>query len=309
MRILSCLIALCLLGLLGSCDFQEQPGDDTLRVVATIFAPYDFARAVAGGLAGVTMLLPPAGESHSFEPTPRDVIAIRRCDVFIYVGGESDAWVERILSGMDTSRMRVVTLMDCVDTVEEAIIEGMQAGNEYGGEELDEHVWTSPKNAALITRKIAAAMCAADPRNAEQYRQNTLTYLAELDALDAAFQSLVGGAARRTIAFGDRFPFRYFTDAYGLDYCAAFPGCSAETEAGAKTVIFLIEKIRAEGIPVVFHTELSNRSMAGAIAGATGAQVRQLHACHNISREDFAAGRTYLDLMEENLEALRAALY
>ncbi|MDR2686982.1 MAG: metal ABC transporter substrate-binding protein [Oscillospiraceae bacterium] len=275
-------------------------------MVATIFAPYDFARAVAGDLAAVTMLLPPAGESHSFEPTPQDIFKIRNCGVFVYVGGESDAWVERILSATDTSGMRVVTLMDCVDTVEEALAPGMEGdGGEAG---LDEHVWTSPKNAKLITRKISGAMCAADPENAAAYRQNTEAYLAKLDALDAAFREVADRSARKSIAFGDRFPFRYFADAYGLDYCAAFPGCSTETEASANTVIGLIEKIKTEGIPVVFHAELSNRNMADAIGRETGAKVLQLHACHNISRADFEAGKTYLDLMADNLEALKEAL-
>ena len=206
---------------------------------------------------------------------------------------------------MDTAEIQVVTLMDCVELVEEEMIEGMEGDGEA---EPDEHVWTSPKNAGLITKKIAEAMCAADPRNTAAYQANTEAYLAKLDELDAAFRDVVDRGARKTIAFGDRFPFRYFTDAYGLDYCAAFPGCSTETEASVNTVLLLIEKIRAEGIPVVFHAELSNENMARAIGRATGARVLQLHACHNISRADFEAGRTYLDLMGENLEALRQAL-
>jgi len=227
------------------------------------------------------------------------------------VGGESDAWVERILSTMDTSGMRVVTLMDCVDAVEEVTVEGMQIGEVEDDEdeaELDEHVWTSPKNAALITQKISDAMCAADPRNAAAYRMNTDAYLAALDALDAQLREIVTGGVRNTIVFGDRFPFRYFADAYGLDYCAAFPGCAAETEGSAHTVIFLIEKIKAEAIPVVFHAELTNANMARAIANATGARVLLLHACHNISLADFRAGKTYLDLMRDNAAALREAL-
>ena len=310
-RFFSCAIVICMLCALSSCGFERLENEGNLSVVATIFAPYDFARAVAGDLAQVTMLLPPACESHSFEPTPRDIVRIRNCGVFIHVGGESDAWVERILSTMDTSHMRVVTLMDCVDAVEEVFAQGMQAvpGEEGADDaELDEHVWTSPKNAMLITQKIADAMCAADPRNAAAYRQNTDAYLAELDALDAEFREMAEQGARSTIVFGDRFPFRYFTDAYGLDYCAAFPGCAAETEAGARTVIFLVEKIKAEGIPVVFHAELTNANMARAIAKETGAEVRLLHACHNISRADYRAGRTYLDLMRDNAAALREAL-
>ena len=308
-----------MLGALSACGLRPPEGEDKLRVVSTIFAPYDFARAVGGELAQVTMLLPPAGESHSFEPTPQDIMKIRNCDVFIYVGGESDAWVERILSGMDTSGMQVVTLMDCVETVEEELAPGMQHDehdheeheehDEHEEAELDEHVWTSPKNAGLITQKIAAAMSAADPQNAIAYEQNTAAYLVELNNLDEQLHALANGAARNTIAFGDRFPFRYLVDAYDLDYYAAFPGCSAETEASVDTVITLIELVQAEGIPVVFHTELSNQSMAKVIAGETGARVRMLHACHNITRADFAAGKTYLQFMADNIAALREALY
>jgi len=297
-RLIGCIIVIFMLGALSACAFEGRGGDEGLSVVATIFAPCDFARAVAGGLAEVTMLLPPACESHSFEPTPQDIVKILNCGVFIYVGGESDAWVERILSTMDTSGMQIVTLTDCVDTVEE----------EGGEGEPDEHVWTSPKNAMLITKKIADAMCAADPQNAAAYRQNTAAYLAKLDALDGEFREVVAQGARKTIVFGDRFPFRYFVDAYGLDHYAAFPGCAAETEASAATVIFLIEKIKAEQIPVVFHAELANENMARAIGKAAGAKVLLLHACHNISKADFQAGRTYLDLMEENVKALREAL-
>jgi len=306
-RIVSCAAIIFVLGALSACGFEEQADSGRLSVVTTIFAPYDFARAVAGEQAEVTMLLPPACESHAFEPTPQDIVKIMNCGVFIYVGGESDAWVERILSAMDTSKMRVVTLMGCVDTVEEVAVEGMQADAQEEGE-LDEHVWTSPKNAALITRRISDAICEADPRNADAYRRNTAGYLDRLDALDQEFRDAVMQGARKTIVFGDRFPFRYFADAYGLGYYAAFPGCAAETEPGAGTVIFLIEKMRAERIPVVFHAELSNENMARAIAKATGAEVLQLHACHTISQADFQAGKTYLELMGDNVAALREAL-
>ncbi|GHU71575.1 high-affinity zinc uptake system binding-protein ZnuA [Clostridia bacterium] len=285
-----------------------------LNVIATIFAPFDFARAVAGDNADVSMLLQPGAESHSYEPTPRDIIKIQNCDVFIYVGGESDKWVSDILSSMDTSHMRIVTLMDCVEAVEEEIVEGMQEEDEDEVEteehepEYDEHVWTSPRNAKLIVQKISDALSEADPTNAEAYESNTTAYLAELDELDAEFIDVVGTARRKTIVFGDRFPFRYFADAYDLTYFAAFPGCATETEASAATVKFLIDKINAEGIPTIFHIELSNEKMPDAIAEATGAKVALLHACHNISKSDFEAGVTYLDLMRANAEALREAL-
>jgi zinc transport system substrate-binding protein len=279
-------------------------------VIATVFPPYDFARQIAGENADVAMLLPPASESHSFEPTPKDIIRIQNCDVFIYVGGESDEWVRGVLESMDTSKMKIVTLMDCVETVEEEIVEGMEAEEQTAGEghELDEHVWTSPRNAKLIAQKIAAALCEADAANAESYKANASAYEALLDDLDAKFQSVVGAAARKTIVFGDRFPFRYFADAYGLDYFAAFPGCSTETEASAATVKFIIDKVKSESIPAVFYIELSNALMAETICEATGAKALLLHSCHNITRDDFLSGKTYVELMAANVEALREAL-
>jgi zinc transport system substrate-binding protein len=296
-------------------------------VVTTIFPPYDFVRAIGGDKAAITMLLPPGAESHSFEPTPQDIIKVQNCDVFIYVGGESDAWVETILESIDTSRMEIITLMDCVEVVEEVIVEGMQdeeeghdheeeghdheeEGHDHEEEEAeyDEHVWTSPRNAKLIVRKIADVLKQRDAANAAEYERNTASYLAKLTELDAAFQAALNGAKRKTIVFGDRFPFRYFADAYGLDYFAAFPGCSTETEASAATIAFLINKVRAEGIPVVFHIELSNEKIADTICEETGARKLLLHAVHNVSKRDFDRGATYYDLMSANVQNLREAL-
>jgi zinc transport system substrate-binding protein len=318
-RILSLLIAVFMLtfALIGCGQPKPAAGDsgeEKLSIVTTIFPQYDFTRQIVGDKADVTMLLPPASESHSFEPTPQDIIKIQNCDVFIYVGGESDEWVNEVLESMDTSKMKIITLMDCVEVVEEEIVEGMEEEEEEPTEsgeeeaEYDEHVWTSPRNAKLIVQKISDALCEADAANAETYKENTTAYLAKLDELDGEFKAVVAGASRKTIVFGDRFPFRYFADAYGLVYFAAFPGCSTETEASAATVAFLIDKINAEKIPVVFHIELSNEKMANTISEATGAKVGLLHACHNISREDFQAGRTYIDLMNGNVEILKEAL-
>jgi zinc transport system substrate-binding protein len=282
-----------------------------INVGATIFPPYDFVREIAGDRVNLTMLLPPGSESHSFEPTPQDIIKVQHCDVFIYVGGESDAWVERILSSMDTGRMEIVTLMDCVEVVEEEIVEGMEEEEEEEAEgpEYDEHVWTSPKNAKLIVAKIAEVLKARDKANAGEYEKNTASYLAKLTELDNAFQKVAEGAKRKTMVFGDRFPFRYFADAYGLRYFAAFPGCSTETECSAATIVFLVNKIRAEGIPVVFHIELSNEKIADAICEETGAKKLLLHAVHNITKRDFDRGTGYYALMSQNVNNLREALY
>jgi zinc transport system substrate-binding protein len=299
-------------------DVPEGPEESgKISVVATIFPPYDFVREIAGDAAEVSMLLPPAAESHSFEPTPSDIIEIQNSDMFVYVGGESDEWVKDVLGSMDTSNMKIVTLMDCVEVVEEEIVEGMEdeeeeeAGEGEEGEEepeYDEHVWTSPRNAKLIVEKLTEALREIDPANAEMYSGRAEAYSAELDALDLSFREVVDSASRRVIIFGDRFPFRYFADAYGLDYFAAFPGCSTETECSAATVAFLIDKVREEGLPVVFHIELSNGKIAETISEETGARVLLLHAVHNISREDFLGGEGYLSLMRRNAENLREAL-
>jgi zinc transport system substrate-binding protein len=300
------------------CGKQPKPAADSgkISIVTTIFPPYDFARAIAGDNAEITMLLPPGSESHSFEPRPQDIIKIQKSGVFIHVGGESDAWVKDILKSIDNPKMKVVTMMDCVETVEEEIVEGMQEeegedkkdGEGEEGPEYDEHVWTSPRNAKLIVRKISETLREADPSNAETYQKNTEAYLSRLDELDAKFKGVVDSAARKTLVFGDRFPFRYFADAYGLKYFAAFPGCATETEASAKTVAFLIDKMKKEKIPVVFHIELSNEKMARAIAEVVGAKALLLHSCHNVTKADFESGKTYTDFMTAHVDALREAL-
>lgn len=310
------IIASLLLTVVAGCSPNNgtATSSDSLSVVSTIFTPFDFVREITGDQADVTMLLPPGSESHSYEPTPQDIIKIQNCDVFIYVGGESDEWIHEVLDSLDTSKMKIITLMDCVDVVEEDLIEGMENEPEepdsdtHEESELDEHVWTSPKNAKLIVQKISDVFCETDSANATLYKQNTVAYLSKLDELDQSFQQVVNHAARKTLVFGDRFPFRYLVDAYGLEYFAAFPGCSTETEASAATVAFLIDKMKAEQIPVVFHVELSNQRMANTISEATGAKVLLLHACHNISKSDFEQGVSYLDLMEQNVAHIKEAL-
>jgi zinc transport system substrate-binding protein len=315
-RIFAALAAIGIVLTLAACGKKSAAEQGGVKVVATIFPPYDFVRQIAGDAiaakqVSLAMLLPPGAESHSFEPTPQDIIAIQKSDVFIYGGGESDAWVERILASLDTGGIKIVTLMDCVEVVEEEIVEGMENEDdaEEGEAEYDEHVWTSPRNAALIAEKIAASLCEVDAARAELYRGNASSYVKKLDALDAEFSAVVQGAKRRTLVFGDRFPFRYFADAYGLQYFAAFPGCSTETECSAATLAFLIDKVKAEKIPAVFHIELSNEKIADTIAEATGAKKLLLHSCHNLSKKDFEAGKTYLDFMQDNAGALREALY
>lgn len=309
------IILICTALLLTSCAPDAESGGDRISVVATIFAPYDFARQIAGDHADITLLIPPGTESHSYEPTPQDIIKIRSCDVFIYVGGESDTWVHEVLESIDGD-FTVVTLMDCVQPIKQEITDGMEHGHdehdhEYEHDhdnEYDEHVWTSPKNAMLITDKIAAAMAEKDPENAEAYSDSARTYKDELAALDAQFRNVITSAERKTIVFGDRFPLLYFAREYGLTYYAAFPGCAGQTEPSAATMTFLINKIREENIPVVFKIELSNGNIAQTLSDETGAKILQFSVCHNVAKSDLDSGATYLKLMYDNLDALKEAL-
>ena len=309
-KTLSITILLAMLcALLSGCGAQSEPEGEGISVVATVFAPYDFARQLVGERGEVTLLLPPGSETHSYEPSPKDIIEIQNCDLFIYVGGVSDAWVSDVLESVG-GEVRTVTLMDCVELLEEEHVEGMEVDeDEHEGEiEYDEHVWTSPRNAELICEKIAAALCEVDPEGAEEYGTALESYCAQLDELDAAFTEVVENGVRDTVVFGDRFPLLYFAKAYGLNYYAAWPGCADEAEPSAATVTFLIDKVKAEGIPVVFHIELSNEDMADTICNETGAKKMLFSACHNVTRAQFDAGVTYLELMWQNVDALREAL-
>ena len=294
--------------LLTACAPAEPPlpeEDGRLRIAATIFPAYDFARAAAGDLAEVTLLLPPGAESHSYEPTPADILAVRECDLFVCLGGESDAWVDAILDavrpGGETLRM-----MDCVELLEEGEEAGEHHHHHEEGqvEELDEHVWTDPKNAAAITRAAGEALCALDPANAEGYRANAEGYARQLEALDGEFSAFFAEHPR-TMVFGDRFPLRYFAEAYNLDCRAAFPGCGGQTEPSAAVIAYLIEKVEEESLSTVWYIEFSNHLVADAVAEAAGAETALFHSCHSVSQADLDAGATYLTLMEANLEALR----
>lgn len=302
----------------SSTDTSSSSSNDKISVVTTIFPQYDFVRQIAGDNVELTMLLPPGSESHSFEPTPQDIITIESCDVFIYVGGESDAWVDEILDSMDTSSMQIISMMGYVDVVEEEILEGMETDEEHGNGtsdyddddevEYDEHVWTSLRNSESIVQAISDKLCEIDGNNAETYKTNTEVYIKELSALDAELKGIADNAKRKTIVFGDRFPFRYFADDYGLTCFAAFPGCSTETEASAETVAFLIDKVSDENLPVVFFIEFSNQKMADTISEGSNAKPLLLHSCHNISANDFNNGVTYLELMKQNAVNLKEAL-
>lgn len=305
-KFLVLLLSLCFFSFpLASCG----GGESRVSVVTTIFAPYDFARAVGGEHASVKMLLPPGGDSHTYDPSMQDILAVKKCDIFVCIGGTSDAWVNTVLEAAGNPDIKVIKLMEhtegliCSDHDHDHGEDHDHAHGEY-----DEHVWTSPRNAALACEAIAAALCEVDAENADAYNANLAAYKSELAALDAEIKSIVEGGARKELVFGDRFPLIYFTEAYGLSYHSAFPGCAADTEPSAATVAKLINKVKEEKIPVVFRLELSSGNIAKSICDETGAKLLRFNACESISKSDFENGVTYLDLMRHNAKVLREAL-
>ena len=282
------------------------------NIISTSFPGYDFARAVIKDVDDISieMLLKPGAETHDFEPTPQDIIDIQNSDIFIYVGGESDTWIDDVLKDIDTKKVKIIKLMDIVDLYEEEITEGMEAEEEEDEEEVeyDEHIWTNPKNAIKMVEKIKDEIVKIDENNKETYEKNASSYISELTSIDNQIREVVNNSSRKELVFGDRFPLRYFTEEYGLTYHAAFPGCSEQTEASAKTITYLINYVKEKNIPVVFHIELSNGKIAETISEETGAKVMEFNAVHNISKKDFDDGLTYVDYMNKNIEALKIAL-
>lgn len=308
-----------ILSLLTGCA-RNSTDSRRINVVCTVFPPYDFVRSITDDRVNLTMLLPPGSEAHSYEPTPQDIINVSNADILIMVGGESEAWVESILKSTDTSKMKIIKMLEEVSTVEEEIIEGMDnkslehhshhAHGEHHEEhkEYDEHVWTSPKNAILITQAISNVLCGVNPENEKVYKANTQKYITELKKLNDEYKYIVRDSKRDTLIFGDRFPFRYLTDELKLKYFAAFPGCSSHTEPSISTVMFLIDKVRSEKIPTVFCVDYGDSRIADTIASETGASVKRLYSCHVISKKQFTEGETYISLMRKNAEAIKEAL-
>ncbi|MEE0929886.1 MAG: metal ABC transporter substrate-binding protein [Acutalibacteraceae bacterium] len=311
--LLSTVALLFTLVLIG-CNKTENESNGKINVVSTIFPQYDFSRQIAGENANLKMLIPPAGESHTYEPTPQDIISIENSDVFLYIGGENDKWVDDILDGIDTNKTKVIKLMDYVDTVDEEIVEGMQEHIEEHEEEhdethsKDEHIWTSPINAISMVNAICDAMCNVDEKNSDIYKENADIYISQLKDLDAKFRNVVDNAEHNELVFGDRFPLRYFTDEYSLEYYAAFPGCSSETEPSAATIAFLTDKVKEDKISVILKIELSNGVVANTIAEETNTEVMTFYSCHNLTKEQFENGETYLSMMTENVTTLQKAL-
>ena len=307
-------LLLCLCLILSGCSARETEKKDSskLQIVCTNFPAYDFAREIAGDRAQIKLLIKPGAEVHSYEPAPKDVIAIQESDLFICNGGESEAWVESLV-GENVNALR---MMDCVETVAESG-EGIYAAEDEHDhehddgeeEELDEHVWTTPGNAAKICYALCDKLCELDQENANEYMLNYEVYNAKLMELDIEIRTTVLNGVRDTLVFADRFPMRYFTREYGLKYYAAYPGCASQTEPSAKTVAFLIDHVREENIPAVLYMEFSNEKMADVICEDTGCKKLPFYSAHSVTARQFEDGVTYLDLMRLNIETLKEALY
>ena len=333
-------------GCLCGCNAAQKANtSDKMKIVTTIFPEYDWVNNILGDKASnaeVTMLLDNGVDLHSFQPTAADILKISECDLFIYVGGESDEWVEDVLKEATNKDMIAINLLEVLGdkVVEEEIVEGMQEeeededhDHEHEDEdehehehediakthehhhddevEYDEHVWLSLRNSAILVNSISEAIQKIDPANAETYKANAASYIEKLNALDADYQAAVSAASKNTILFGDRFPFRYLVDDYNLEYYAAFVGCSAESEASFETIVFLAGKVDELSLPAVLTIEGKDHSIAQTIVENTAAKdqkILTMDSMQSTTSEDIKNGASYLSIMESNLSVLKEAL-
>lgn len=299
-------IGLLILSLLLMTGCTTPTKEQSFNIVVTNFPCYDFVRAITKNDPDISikMLIKPGMDSHSYEPTPQDMVAIKESDLFFYVGGESDDWVGSLLADMNPKR--IVKMLDLVSNLKlEEHVEGME---EEKHEEHDEHVWTSPKNTMEIVEGLNKRMCALDKNHASKFNKNTENYIEQIASVDYSFKQVVKNAKRKDIVVGDRFPLLYFAKEYGLTYSAAFPGCSEQTEPSAATISYLIDKVKKDHNPAIFKIELSNGQIARTISEETGTKVLTIQSMHNVSAEDFNNGETYVSIMRKNVKAVKEAL-
>lgn len=349
-----------ILGMAGCGKTTEKEDNYRLKIVTSLFPYYDMARAVIGDVKGIDlkMIVTPGQDSHSFEPTPSDVIQMENADVLIYNGGSLETWIDTLLDSLNNKKQIQMKMMDYVDVLNEEIVEGMDTrfeehdhdehsnkednhnkenhkedsnseenhkednhsedssndsefhneDSEEEHEETDEHIWTSPVNEIIMTEKICETLSKALPEEKENFQKNAESYISQLKELDNEFRTIVENAKINEIIFADKFPLQYFAKEYGLKYYAAFPGCGSDMEPSAKTIAFLVDKIKEDNIKAVFYLELSSHIVADAIETDTGAKPLQFNSCHNITQKQFDSGVTYVDLMKENVNNLKIAL-
>jgi len=295
-RILIMLI--CTLLLCGCTALPQNAQPDKLQIVTTLFPQYDFAKQIAGDLADVRLLLVPGAESHSYEPTPQDMIAINEADLFIYTGEQMEAWVPTVLDSLEGDPM-VLDLSEGLD---------LHLAHENHDHDVDPHIFTSPRLAVQLAQRIQDALCEVDPEHASAYLEQGLAYRTELKKLDESLGQVTDTAERRKLAFGGRFAFLYLVEEYGLSYIAAYDSCSSESEPSAADIAAVVDTVKNEALPIVYYEELAEPKVARLIAEETGAELRLLHSCHNISKEEMERGETYVSLMQKNIEHIKEGL-
>ncbi len=290
-----------------SSGFSDESGK--IKISATLFPQYDFARQIAGDKAEITLILPSGMDSHSYEPTPADIININKSDLFIYTGEYLESWANDIVGDIDTDKTHVLDVSSGIQLVKEEDEHHHDDEDEEGHHhEYDPHIWTSPVIAMQMADNIAEALCETDSVNSDYYKQNAENYKKQLQELDSEFREIVADGKRNTIYFGGKFALYYFTQEYGLDYVSAFDSCSGETEPSAKVMSEMISSIKENNIPVIYYEEIAEPTVANMIADETGAKPLLFHSCHNVTPEDFRNGVTYIDLMKQNAVNLREGL-
>ncbi len=317
-RIISLIMAaLTAVAVFAGCSSAPAKDNGKLKIVTTIFSEYDWVRNITAGLDDIdlTLLVENGTDFHSYQPTAEDIVKISNCDVFIYVGGESDKWVNDALKGAVNKEMTVINLLDELGTKakEEETVEGMQGDSDKKEDEpeLDEHVWLSLKNASLLCGKISDKLSEKNAENKEIYSKNTEEYLKKLNELDAQYKSVRDTAKYDTLIFADRFPFRYMLDDYNLKYYAAFSGCSAESEASFETVAFLSKKLDELKLPALMKIDGSDGKIANTVlqtSNQKNAKILELDSMQSVSKQEIEGGKTYLDIMKNNLDVFTQAV-
>ncbi len=314
---------------------KKDKGDNTkgkLKIVTTIFPEYDITRAIAKDKVDLELMIKPGVDVHSFTPTPQDIKTVQNSDIFVYGGTEHDKWVENLTKSIDMKNKKVVKLVDGIQQLEEESVDGMKhehhhddkkedqhnhdhkhekedEHNHKGEEkELDPHYWTSPKNAIQMVKTITNALVEKDPDNAEFYKENAENYIKQLEGVDKELHDVVDNAKIKKVVIADRFPFRYLFKDLGLEYRALFSGCSVESTASAGQIKKMVDYVKENKIPVVYHIEMGKGELAETVAKNSGAKVKLLHSIHTVTKEDFDKGTTYIDLMKQNVEALKEGL-
>ena len=298
-RLIACLLFVVFL---CGCGGSVTPPNNKISVVATVFPVYDFVRAVGGENVEVKLLIKPGSEVHSFEPAPSDVVAMADCDLFAFIGGESENWARSVLAD---SKAQNIALIGEVG-LEERHVHDHSHGHAYS---YDEHIWTSPQMAADMVNAICERLCALDESHIAEYRANAAGYIEKITSAAKEIEAVTENAEEKFILVADRFPFEYFTDYFGIEYMAALDGCAAPSDISLKTMAKLSSVVEEKQIKAVFCTELSNRIIANALSEQMGVRVIELHSAHNVTLEDFKSGVTYVDIMKRNAAALKEGIY